>query len=172
MPVQPGTQHLACTHRLPRSAPSGPPVRSSCTCCSRQGSCQRPMRQCHLATESALMPPGRSCSLSWSALESPAGEPFLFPQPHLREEAWSKAVWGCTVWASMAYCPLSSALTRWAQFLSVTPEFSGLDIPSGLSYSGKGQTPRELGTPRPTLLAEVLSAPHPSSQPSDKAARV
>lgn len=123
-------------------APSGPPVCSSCTCCSRQGSCQCPMRQCHLATKSALMPPGCSCSLPWSALASPAGEPFLFPQPRLWEEAWSKAVWGCTVWASMASCPLSRALTRWAQFLSVTPEFSGLDIPSGLLFRQRPNTQR------------------------------
>lgn len=140
-------------------APYSLPVLCSSSCCSRQGSASA-TRQYHLATSSwateAFNAPGPSCSLSQSALASPAGEPLLFSCQPPWEGARRKAVWGPTVWASVASCPLSRVLTGRAQFLYVIPESSGLS-PGGLSF---GQRPNTQRTGLPQAYFAGCSAVH------------
>lgn len=99
--------------------------------------CCQAMCQHHLAASSCAArpptPPGCSRGGPLSHLTLPL----------LWEEAQrSKAAWGPTVWASAASRPLSRALTRRAQFLSVIPESPGLDIPCGLSFGQRPNTQR------------------------------
>lgn len=127
------------------------PVLCSSTCRSRQ-SAARPCANTTWPPRSyAAQPP------------TPPGCSRGGPLPHLTlpllwEEAQrSKAAWGPTVWASAASRPLSRALTRRAQFLSVIPESPGLDIPCGLSF---GQRPNTQRTELPWAYPAGCDAVH------------
>lgn len=106
---------------------------------------------CHPASNA----PGHICSLSQTALASPAGISFLFSRPPL----WGTSPeWSCLGPQSLAWCGLMLAKQGppWTgQFLSVTPESCGLDIPCGLLFRE-----RELKFPGTSLLSAVLSTSH------------